>query len=34
ESPVALPVVEAVMISTHSGQGVSFTSPARVIEEW
>lgn len=28
------PLVEAVMISTHSGQGVSFTSPARVLQEW
>lgn len=34
ESPVTPPVVEAVMISTHSGQGVSFTSPARVLVEW
>ncbi|MFO7893556.1 MAG: DUF3124 domain-containing protein [Longimicrobiales bacterium] len=34
ESPLTPPVVEAVMISTHSGQGVSFTSPARVIQEW
>lgn len=34
ESPLTPPVVEAVMISTHSGQGVSFTSPARVIREW
>lgn len=34
ESLLTPPVVEAVMISTHSGQGVSFTSPARVIQEW
>lgn len=34
EGPATPPVVEAVMISTHSGQGVSFTSPARVIQEW
>lgn len=34
ESPLTPPVVEAVMISTHSGQGVSFVSPARVIQEW
>lgn len=32
--PLPPPVVEAVMISTYSGQGVSFTSPARVIREW
>lgn len=34
ESPLTPPVVEAVMISTQSGQGVSFTSPARAIQEW
>ncbi len=28
------PLVEAVMISTHGGQGVSFTSPSRVLQEW
>jgi hypothetical protein len=31
--PVSPPLVEAVMISTASAQGVSFTSPARVLEE-
>ena len=34
EQPIARPVVESVMISTHSGQGISFTSPARVLQEW
>lgn len=34
EEPVTPPVVEAVMISTHGGQGVSFISPGRVIREW
>ena len=34
ERPVTPPVVEAVMISTQGGQGVSFVSPARVIQEW
>lgn len=34
ERPVTVPVVETVMISTHRGQGVSFTSQARVIQEW
>lgn len=29
--PVSPPVVEAVMISTKSGQGISFVSPGRVI---
>ncbi len=32
--PTTPPLVEAVMISTRSGQGVSFTSPARVLQEW
>lgn len=31
--PVNAPLVEAVMISTESGLGVSFTSSARVLEE-
>ena len=34
EAEISTPLVEAVMISTHSGQGVSFTSPARVLQEW
>lgn len=33
DTPVNAPVVETVMISTESSLGVSFTSPARVIEE-
>jgi hypothetical protein len=33
DAPVNAPLVEAVMISTESGLGVSFTSPARVLEE-
>ncbi|MEP0999550.1 MULTISPECIES: DUF3124 domain-containing protein [Cyanophyceae] len=32
-APVSAPVIEAVMISTASQQGMSFVSPARVIEE-
>ncbi|MBW4462303.1 MAG: DUF3124 domain-containing protein [Nodosilinea sp. WJT8-NPBG4] len=32
-APVSAPVVEAVMISTASQQGLSFVSPARVIDE-
>ncbi|MBD2233142.1 DUF3124 domain-containing protein [Phormidium tenue] len=32
-APVSAPVVEAVMISTASQQGMSFVSPARVIED-
>lgn len=32
-APVSDPVIEAVMISTASQQGISFVSPARVIEE-
>jgi hypothetical protein len=31
--PVNAPLVEAVMISTESGLGVSFTSSARVLED-
>ena len=34
ETPATPPLVETIMISTASGQGVSLTSPARVIEEW
>jgi hypothetical protein len=34
ETPVALPVIEAVMISTVSTQGISFLSMGRVIKEW
>lgn len=33
EAPVTPPVVEAVMISTASSQGISFTSPGRVLAE-
>lgn len=32
-SPLSPPVVEAIMISTASAQGISFSSPARVLEE-
>ncbi len=32
--PVSEPVVEAIMISTSSAQGISFTSPARVLKQW
>jgi hypothetical protein len=32
-APVSAPVIEAVMISTASQQGMSFVSPGRVIEE-
>jgi hypothetical protein len=32
-TPVSAPIVEAVMISTMSATGVSFTTSARVIEE-
>jgi hypothetical protein len=28
------PVIEAVMIGTGGGQGISFTSPARILREW
>ncbi|PSQ77675.1 MAG: hypothetical protein BRD37_04635, partial [Bacteroidetes bacterium QH_8_67_23] len=34
DRPVAPPLVETVMISTASTQGISLTSRARVIEEW
>lgn len=33
EQPVYEPIVEAVMLNTSSTQGVSFTSPGRVISE-
>ena len=33
DAPVSVPVVEAVMIGTASTQGISFTSPARVLKE-
>ena len=33
QEPVTSPVVEAVMISTTSSQGLSFVSPARVLEQ-
>lgn len=32
-APVNTPVVETVMIGAQSGQGISFTSPAREIKE-
>lgn len=34
EEEISPPLIEAVMISTQSGQGVSFTSAARVLQEW
>ena len=30
---ITLPIIEAVMIGTHSGQGISFVSRGQVIEE-
>ena len=33
DAPVTAPVVEAIMISTTQGQGLSFVSPARVLEQ-
>lgn len=33
ESAVAPPVIEAVMIGTRSGQGISFATPSRVLED-
>lgn len=33
EQPVNPPVIEGVMIGTHSGQGISFVSRGQVIEE-
>lgn len=33
-STVSPPVIEAVMVSTTSQQGLSFISPGRVIESW
>ena len=33
EKKVNLPIIEAVMIGTHSGQGISFVSRGQVIEE-
>lgn len=33
ERPVTAPVVEAVMISTHSSLGISLTSPARALSQ-
>jgi hypothetical protein len=33
EQPCVPPVVEAVMISTASTQGISFSSQARIVEE-
>jgi hypothetical protein len=33
ERPVNPPVIEGVMIGTHSGQGISFVSRGRVIKE-
>ncbi|NMF85679.1 DUF3124 domain-containing protein [Nodosilinea sp. P-1105] len=34
DTPVSAPVIEAVMVSTSSQQGLSFVSPGRVIETW
>jgi len=31
---ITLPIIEAVMIGTHSGQGISFVSRGQVIEEY
>jgi len=31
---VTVPIIEAVMIGTHSGQGISFVSRGQVIEEY
>lgn len=33
EKPVSEPVVEAVMISTSSSQGISFVSPGKVVQQ-
>ena len=33
DQPVMPPVIECVMIGTRSGQGISFVSPGRVIQE-
>lgn len=33
EQPVYEPIVEAIMLSTTSSQGISFTSPGRVIRQ-
>jgi hypothetical protein len=33
EQEVNAPVIEGVMIGTHSGQGISFVSRGRVIKE-
>lgn len=33
QKPVTPPVVEAVMIGTRDSQGISFTSPGRVVRE-
>lgn len=32
--PVSEPIIEAVMIGTDSGQGISFVSPGRVIQQY
>ena len=34
DQPTAPPLVEAVMISAANTQGLSFTSPARVLQQW
>lgn len=34
EQPVSPPIIEAVMIGTRSGQGISFVSRGQVIEEY
>ncbi len=33
EQPVYEPIVEAIMLNTNSGQGISLTSPGRVISQ-
>jgi hypothetical protein len=33
EKPIAAPIVECLMIGARSGQGISFVSPGRVIQE-
>lgn len=34
ETPISTPVIEAVMINSSAGQGVSFLSPGRVIKQY
>ena len=33
EKPVVAPIVECLMIGARSGQGISFVSPGRVVQE-